>query len=64
MRKVVKNYFQPLGVGEVMRYEVPNLSALNFVLSGVLAEGGSRSLRIGVQGKTLGQAILEMILPA
>ena len=64
MRKVVKNYFQPLGVGEVMRYEVPNLSALNFVLSRVLAEGGSRSLRIGVQGKTLGQAILEMILPA
>jgi hypothetical protein len=60
----VKNYFQPLGVGEVMRYEVPNLSALNFVLSGVLAEGGSRSLRIGVQGKTLGQAILEMVLPA
>ena len=47
-----------------MHYEMPNLSALNFVLSRVLAEGGSRSLRIGVQGKTLGQAILEMILPA
>jgi hypothetical protein len=60
----VKNYFQPLGVGEVRRYEMPNRSALNFVLSGVLAEGGSRSLRIGVQGKTLGQAILEMVLPA
>jgi hypothetical protein len=47
-----------------MRHEVPNLSALNFVLSGVLAEGGSRSPRIGVQGKTPGQAILEMILTA
>ena len=47
-----------------MRYEVPNLSAPNFVLSGVLAESGSRSLRIGVQGKTLGQAIPEMVLPA
>ena len=47
-----------------MRYEVPNRSALNFVLSGVLAEGGTRSLRIGVQGKTLGQAILKTILPA
>jgi hypothetical protein len=60
----VKNYFQPLGVGEVMRYEVPNRSALNFVLSGVLAEGGSRSLRIDAQGNTLGQAILETVLPA
>jgi hypothetical protein len=47
-----------------MRYEVPNLSALNFVLSGVLAEGGSRSLRIDAQGNTLGQAIPEMVLPA
>ena len=64
MRKVVKNYFQPLGVGEVMRYKVPNLSGLNFVLSGVLAEGGSRSLRIDAQGNTLGQAAPEMVLPA
>jgi hypothetical protein len=47
-----------------MRYEVPNLSALNFVLSGVLAEGGSRTLRIDAQGNTLGQAIPEMVLPA
>ena len=45
-----------------MRYEVPNLAALNFILSGVLAEGGSRSLRIGVQGKTLGHAILELTI--
>jgi hypothetical protein len=47
----------------VKRYEVLNLSALNFVLDGVLAEGGSRSLRIDAQGKTLGQAILEMRIP-
>jgi len=57
----VQNYFQPL---DVMRYEVPNLAALNFILSGVLAEGGSRSLRIDAQGNTLGQAIPEMVLPA
>ena len=42
------------------RYEVPNLQALNFVLSGVLDGGGSRSLRIDSQGKALGQAILEL----
>ena len=60
----MKNYFQLLGVGEVIRYEVPNLSALNFMLFGVLAEGGSRLLRIDAQDKTLGQATLEMVLPA
>jgi hypothetical protein len=59
----VEKFFKPLGVGKVLRYELPNLSALNFVLSGVLAGGASRSLRIDAQGKTLGQAILEMKLP-
>jgi hypothetical protein len=47
-----------------MRYEVPNLSALNFVLFGVLAKGGIRSLRIDAQGNTLGQAFPRMVLPA
>ena len=58
----VKKFFAPLGVGAVKRYEVPNLHALNFVLPNILAGGGSRSLRIDSQGKTLGQAILEMKL--
>ncbi len=57
---IVKEFFAPLGVRNVTRYEVPNLHALNFVLDGVLGEGGSRSLRIDAQGKTLGQAILEL----
>jgi len=56
----VEAYFRPLGVGTVVRYDVPNLEALNFVLPGVLAGGGSCSLRIDAQGKTLGQALLEM----
>lgn len=59
----VKKFFDPLGVRKVTRYEAPNLDALNFLLEGVLGEGGSRSLRIDAQGKTLGQAILEMSLP-
>jgi hypothetical protein len=58
----VKNYFQPLGVGEVRRYETPNRGALNFVLSGVLAEGDSCSLQIDAQGNTLGQAILKLTI--
>jgi hypothetical protein len=56
----VENYFRPLGVSGVVRYEVPNLEALNFVLSDVLGGGGSRSLRIDAQGKTLGMALLEV----
>ncbi len=56
----VEAWFKPLGTGPVVRYDVPNLEALNFVLPGVLAGGGSCSLRIDAQGKTLGQALLAM----
>ena len=56
----VEDYFRPLGVTGVTRYEVPNLEALNFVLADALGGGGSRSLRIDAQGKTLGMALLEM----
>lgn len=56
----VDSYFKPLGVITTTRYELPNLLAFNFVLEGVLAGGGSRSLRIDAQGKALGQALLEM----
>jgi len=59
----VADYFKPLGPTNVARYELHNLGALNFVLEGVLAGGGSRSLRVDAQGKALGQAILEMQLP-
>jgi hypothetical protein len=56
----VDAYFKPLGVTQTMRYELPNLNALNFVLHNVLAGGGSRSLRLDSQGKALGQVLLEM----
>lgn len=56
----VEEWFRPLGVGPVVRFEAPNLEALNFLLPGVLGGGGSRSLRIDAQGKALGQALLEM----
>ncbi len=60
----VEEYFRPLGVGTVVRYDVPNLEALNFILPHVLGGGGSRSLRIDAQGKTLGMALLEMPVDA
>ena len=58
----VGRFFKPLGVGKVVRYELPNLGAFNFVLPGILAGGASRSLRIDAQGKALGPALLEMEL--
>ncbi len=57
---MVEQYFKPLGVGQVQRFEAANLQAFNFILPHVLAGGGSRSLRIDAQGKTLGQALLRM----
>lgn len=56
----VKAFFRHLQLKDVVRYEIPNLGALNFVLTEALAGGGSRSLRIDSQGKAFGQAILEM----
>ena len=58
----VEAFFKPMGVGKVIRYELPNLGALNFILPGILDGGASLSLRIDAQGKALGQAILEMPL--
>ncbi len=58
--EVVRHYFAPLNPSGVVRYEAPNLRALNFVLHDVLAGGASRSLRTDTQGKTLALALLQM----
>lgn len=58
----VQRFFSALHPKKVVRYELPNLSAINFILEGVLDGGGSLSLRIDAQGKALGQAILQMPL--
>jgi len=59
----VQAFFAPLGVTRVVRYELPRVEALNFVLFDVLAGGASQSLRIDTQGKLLGTAILDLELP-
>jgi hypothetical protein len=56
----VEAFFKPVGLGTVIRYEMPNLGAFNFILPGILDGGGSVSLRIDAQGKALGQALLEL----
>lgn len=59
---VVQNFFRAAGVGNVTRFELQNLGAYNFLLPGILAGGGSLSLRIDPQGKALGQTLLEIEL--
>ncbi len=54
----VKEYFQPIGVENVQRYEIPNLGGLNFVLRGILRRG----IRNDTQGKALAQTLLLMQL--
>ena len=56
----VAEYFHTLNVKKVIKYRLPNLRAFNFVLYGVLGQGGTGLLRVDSQGKALGQALLEM----
>jgi len=56
----VKRHFGPLVEGNVTRYELPNLNALNFVMEQALDGGGTISLRTDAQGKTHGAALLSM----
>jgi hypothetical protein len=56
----VKNHFGGMVQGEVDRYEVPNVRALNFVLRSALGGGGPRSLRADSLGKTLGGALVRL----
>jgi hypothetical protein len=56
----VKDHFGALVQGKVERFELENLGALNFLLHGALDGGGTLSLRIDAQGKTLSAALLRM----
>ncbi|REJ78832.1 MAG: hypothetical protein DWQ47_05145 [Acidobacteria bacterium] len=56
----VKEHFGPIVKGEVERFELPNLGALNFLLHGSLGGGGTLSLMTDAQGKTFSTALLRM----
>jgi hypothetical protein len=60
----VKAFFGERVKGAVERYELPNIGALNFVLHEALGGGGTVSLRLDAQGKTLGAALLRMEIEA
>ena len=55
----VNDWFHSLCKGQVHRYCVPHLWALNFLLEQSLGGGGTMSLQIDAQGKTFSQALLR-----
>src|SRR5881394_2337386 len=56
----VKEHFKGICRGEVERFELPNLGALNFLLHESLGGGGTLSLMTDAQGKTFSTALLRM----
>ncbi len=56
----VKAHFGEIVKGAVERFELPNLSALNFLLHESLGGGGTLSLMTDAQGKTFSTALLRM----
>jgi len=57
--QVVKNMFQELCHGPVVRYTVANMDGFNFLLERALGGGGTMTLRSDAQGKTFAQALLN-----
>jgi hypothetical protein len=60
--KRIADHFRGVITGAVQRFELPNLSALNFLLHGALDGGGTLSLKTDAQGKVFSTALLRMVL--
>lgn len=61
-RDRVTAHFRGMINGDVDRFEIPNLNALNFLLHGALGGGGTLSLKTDAQGKVYSTALLRMVL--
>ena len=59
----VRERFADLVTGEVRRYELPAIGALNFVLHGIADGGVTRTLALDAHGKSLSSALLDMEIP-
>ena len=59
----VRAHFAEIVRGDVVRYELPGLGALNFVMEKALAGGVTRSLSLDAHGKSLGSVLLELEIP-
>ena len=58
--EAVAQHMRGMITGEIRRYEMPNLSALQFVCEHALAGGVTTSLVLDAHGKSLSYALLEM----
>ncbi|CNH31256.1 Uncharacterised protein [Yersinia massiliensis] len=56
----VKDWFGDIVFGDVVRYELPAISALNFVMYSALGGGVTRSLALDMHGKGLSSALMDM----
>jgi hypothetical protein len=61
-RDRVAQHFKGVITGNVERFELPNLKALNFLLHGALDGGGTLSLKTDAQGKVFSTAMLRMTI--
>ena len=61
-RERVAAHFDGAIRGDVERFELPNLGALNFLLHGALGGGGTLSLKTDAQGKVFSTAMLRLVL--
>jgi len=56
----VREHLKEIVSGEIVRYELPNISSLLFVCQNALMGGVTTSLAMDTHGKTLSYALLEM----
>jgi len=56
----VKEWFHNMVKGEVIRYELPQLGAMNFVMDDALGGGVTRSLSLDMHGKSFSSYLLDM----
>ena len=59
----VKEQFRGVALGAVVRYELPKIAALNFVMQHALGGGVTRSLALDAHGKSLSSALLDIDIP-
>ena len=59
----VKEFFSEIVMGDVIRYTLPNVCALNFVMYKALGGGVTRTLAQDIHGKSLSSALLNLEIP-
>lgn len=59
----VKAHFADIVRGDVVRYELPKIAALNFVMFEALGGGVTRTMALDAHGKSLSSALLDLEIP-